>query len=135
MYDFETLKAGDKLLKRGRQFGEGSWGYGSPFAMTEWVELTVDKVTPKSYFIGGEKFPKSRAGRNFMCRHYLPGRGGAPERGNSEEFEHRMSLYSKLSGLMPFVVSKLEKLPLEEAAAFADRLKQLDAEIDAAVAG
>lgn len=133
-YDFDTIKAGDMLLMKYRQFCCRGFGAASPFRMDEWVELTVDSVTPKFYSVGGEKYRKDAKGQNFMRRHYIPGKDGAPNGGNTVEFERRMALYSRLNGIPQNILSKLEKLPLEDAASFASRIKMLEAEIETAAA-
>lgn len=133
-YDFDTLKAGDVLLVKYRQFGGRGYGAASPFRMDEWVVLVVESTTPKFYVVGGEKFRKDAGGQHFMRRHYIPGEDGAPTCGNTAEFERRMALYSKLNGIPQNILSKLEKLPLEDAATFASRIKMLEAEIETAIA-
>lgn len=131
MKDFNSLKVGDKLMRIGRRFGYG-WGSGK-FKMIEWVELEVTRVTPKFYFIGDKKYPKCTNGRHFGESHHFPGDGSAPATGNSDEFERQQILHRKLHGFLPHVADKLNRMPtIEVAAYFADRVRQLEAEMDEA---
>lgn len=131
MKDFNSLKVGDKLLRTGRKLG-GGWG-GFKFKLNEWVELEVTRVTPKFYFIGDKKYQKDKDGKHWGELHYFPGEGDAPLAGNSDEFDRQELLHRKLCGLMPHITAKLNKMPtLEIAAEFADRVRQLESEMDAA---
>lgn len=131
MGDFNSLKVGDKPLRTGRRLG-GGWN-ASKFQLMEWIELEVTRVTPKLYFIGDKKYPKSADGKRWGELHYFPGEGDAPMAGNSEEFELQELLHHKLCGFLPNITYKLNKMPtLEIAAEFADRVRQLEAEMDAA---
>lgn len=134
MYDFNTIKQGDKLLRTARMFGCSGFTR-ERFNMTEWVEMTVEKVTPKFYFVDGKKYDKASGGKHFMNRHYLPGEDGAPLMSNTVEFEEALDLYRKLQGVDHLMRSKLDKLPtLEMAANFAEKIKSLEAEIDLEIA-
>lgn len=131
MKDFNSLKVGDKLLRTGRKLG-GGWNPGK-FQLNEWIELEVTRVTPKFYFIGDKKYQKDKDGKHWGELHYFPGEGNAPLTGNSDEFDRQELLHRKLLGFMPHITAKLNKMPtLEIAAEFADRVRQLEAEMDAA---
>lgn len=130
MADFSNLKQGDVLLRTARMFGCGGYTR-ERFNMIEWVEMTVEKVTPKFYFVDGRKYDKASGGKHFMNRHYLPGEDGAPLVSNTAEFEEALELHRKVRSVDPFIRSKLDKLAsLTQAAYFAEKIKALDAELD-----
>lgn len=129
MGDFNNLKVGDKLLRTGRRLG-GGWNAGK-LQLTEWIELEVVRVTPKFYFIGEKKYQKGTDGKHWGEVHHFPGEGNAPLAGNSDEFDRQELLHRKLWGFMPHITAKLNKMPtLEIAAEFADRVRQLETEMD-----
>ena len=132
MKDFNSIKAGDKIILEGRSFGMGGYSI-ERFTMTEWVEKVVEKVTPKFYFVDGEKYNKADNGRNFMRRHYIPGQDGSPTESNSIDFEVSLAEYKQINGLDLTSRRLIEKLPsLKLAAHFAQKIKALKAEIEEA---
>lgn len=135
MYDFNTLKAGDKLMRKARMFGRSHFSF-SKWSMVEWIEVVVESATPKMYVVEGEKHRRDARGkRGWGSDYYIPGTDGAPTSSNTEEFERGLELFNKLSMAHAFgVQSRLDQLAtLEEAAEFATRFRQLEDELDAAI--
>lgn len=134
MYDFNTLKAGDKLMRKGRMFGR--MGYTrSKWFMVEWVEVFVESVSPKFYVVEGDKHRRDAGGiRNLAPSYHIPGVGDAPTSSNSEEFSRREALFDEMRRAPGTLTNRLEQLAtLEEAAEFATRFRQLEDELDAAI--
>lgn len=130
---FENVKAGDKLMVEGRSFGYSRYGTG-PFRMKEWLEVFVEKVTPKSYFVNGEKIPKSSNKLGYAKTLRFPNDGTAPDSSNSKEFNEALEHFNVYERA-PFAIKHhLNELPLKDAAIFSRRFSDLNDELASAIA-
>ena len=131
---FENIKAGDKLMVEGRSFGYSRYGT-ERFRMKEWVEVFVEKVTPKFYFVCGEKISKSSNKLGYSKILRLPNDGVAPDSANTDEFEVSLDLF-RIYEKAPFSVKSLigNLASLEQAAEFSVKFRSLHDELDAAIA-
>lgn len=130
---FENVKAGDKLMIEGRSFGYSRYG-SEPFRMKEWLEVFVEKVTPKFYFVNGEKIPKSSNKLGYSKTLRFPNDGVAPDSSNSAEFDDALKHF-KIYERAPFNIKhKLNELSLKEAAIFSMRFSDLNDQLEAAIA-
>ncbi|MND11764.1 hypothetical protein D3C87_686470 [compost metagenome] len=139
MSAFDNLKKGDKLLKMVRDagyYGIGSRKTASPWAVIEWEEVVVEKSSPISFWVNGEKYSKASQGRDWLHKKIfaLPvGEDGTPVNMPSKEDVDRVELLFgnviSLISLLPYAGygQLLDSIPdLEVASALA--LRALEAE-------
>lgn len=139
MSAFDNLKKGDKLLKRVRDagyYGVGSRKTASPWAVIEWEEVVVEKSSPISFWVNGEKYSKASQGLDWLHNKVftLPvGEDGIPVSMPSKEDIDRVELLFgnviSLISLRPYAGygHLLDNIPdLEVASALA--LRALEAE-------
>lgn len=126
MKTFEDVKAGDKLLKKGRQiYSDGK------IIFQEWQELTIESVTRVYYIVDGKKYRKDSNGKEFMNNFYFPGQEGAPENATpTGEYEKMQEIIKRCGGLS-FHKTGLERISnLEKRAELADKLRSVLKEIE-----
>jgi len=90
---FKELKVGEPLLKKGRRVGD----------FQEWLQVSVEKVSPAFYWVEGEKYRKDQNGVQFRMNFYIPGKDGKPTTpSNDGEYEENLE-FSKILSEVSFI--------------------------------
>lgn len=90
---FKELQVGDPLLKKGRRIGD----------FQEWLQLTVEKVSPAFYWVQGKKYRKDQNGIQFSTNFYIPGQGDTPLiPSDTQEYEKHLE-FDKLLRTVNFI--------------------------------
>lgn len=135
MLNFNDLRAGDTLYFKSREAGFFTSRSPSPWSKVQYSSVTIEKANKVHYWVDGEKFRKRENGRTYQRQFIL---SDNPVLLNNNPTDEEMdiidNLFCKVISVGSFRLNDFTKImDLELAASLAERLIQIESEIEKAI--